>query len=265
MAEKVSQITACKGRSAEVKERIESWLASGIDELVLVDYADPDGLSEQLLKSKVGRDPRVTVLKVDPVLAGPWFDHGHSRNLGALAARWPTFLFLDADASLRTSAREALVAADRPALITTKAFREPDVGHLPIEWTYDGQLLVDAGLFWGVKGFRRNLPTRLWGADAYDLYFRLRTAYPVSRTGTWPSGSVDVTPHDDERRCRYLPYSLHNRRDQVYRRSHHICAQLRQKGTRADPGEWIDPSDYDGLVSLFRGGWRRQWRPGEDA
>ena len=114
----LSMITYCMGRRAQAEVMVPSTLAllSPGDEVVLVDYGDPDNVGGWA----VGLGARqLTVVKVSGVR---WFHMDHARNVGARAAVCDVLVFADVDfvltaavvAELRTiGEREFLGQSDR--------------------------------------------------------------------------------------------------------------------------------------------------------
>jgi len=224
----LTQITTVKGRRAHVERHIEKWLDSGIDELVLVDYACPEQTARFVLGSKYGRDPRITLVMVPEriqakgnvfnVAAGA-FNLPRAKNIGALVARHQGFVFIDADCWVsREFVRDIRERFDGVSEGNESSFgrvceydlvatgkhvldQEKHMTSMPQTWVADGQCAIRSSLFHRVHGY--NDSNWMWGGESYDLYVRCAAVEKV-RIDYFGVPSIRNLPHDDELRCTYL-------------------------------------------------------------
>lgn len=278
-----SQITTVKGRREHVQKHLSRWLDTGIEELVLVDYACPDGTAEWVLNHPTyGRDPRITVVRVPRAarcggelvqMAGDQFHLTRARNVGALAARHELLLFLDADCWVtpfwveqRRRSAGPLGNDNSPDLWVSGPQACDDEmikSKLPYNWSRDGQCLIRQPMFHRINGYNEN--HQEWGGESYDLYVRAVTA--GARVAYFDSSGLFVTAHSDTDRSRFLRTPLKdcdNARELRYRRSLQSL-QHQRRSERANPGREIGfAPKLASHLKLFRGGQQRAWRPGED-
>lgn len=225
----LTQITTVKGRRAHVERHLTKWMESGIDELVLVDYACPQETAKHVLKSEFARDPRITLVLVPErvqvktnvfnVAAGS-FNLSRARNIGAMVARHQGFLFLDADCWVAPEfvrhIKERLDGVtDNDDVMDFGKILEYDLilsgkhvldqgkhlAGMPQTWVPDGQCAIRSSLFHRVHGY--NDMNWNWGAESYDLYIRC-AAVEKARIDYFGTQEIRNLPHNDELRCTFL-------------------------------------------------------------
>jgi hypothetical protein len=116
---RITQVTTVKDRREHVLRHIGRWLASGIDELVLVDWNCPEETGKQIAQSATPgiRRAEMSPSSMSRKLAGESFHLTKARNVGALAARHELLLFMDAD----TWASESFIERPKKRWVTTGA------------------------------------------------------------------------------------------------------------------------------------------------
>ncbi len=278
----ITQVTTCKGRRELVEKHITRWLDSGVDELVLVDYACPEHTGKALLRTSAGNDPRVTIVQVPEFvvhpskkmihIAGSTFNLCRARNIGILAARHDYTFMLDADCWVTPSFIEDVKARlspedEEPAADLLVAghhvFRQDGSSQLPCTWVKDGQCVVRTSMLHAVHGY--NEIHNDWGGESYDLYLRLKAHFPSAHVDNFASPLLQATPHDDQSRFQYYEPAPNTTRETHYKQSSKFLADQRSCHTRSMPGRMMGPAEkLQRYLILHRGGVQRPWRPGED-
>lgn len=92
--DKISIITFSKGRLHHLKRTLPFMLEQRHDELIVVDYACPDGTADWV--ENVHRYKAKTV-RAEPEKVGPHINRAHARNMGAVAAAGDYLIFFDSD------------------------------------------------------------------------------------------------------------------------------------------------------------------------
>jgi len=277
----ITQVTTCKGRRDLVEKNISRWLASGIDELVIVDYACPESTGKALLRTSFGSDPRVTIVQVPEFVihqqktlhfAGTTFNLCRARNIGVMAARHTYTFMLDADCWVTPSFLEDVQSRLNPEDGLPEAdllvsgfhvFKDGSTNQLPCTWVKDGQCIVRTSMLHAIHGY--NELHGNWGGESYDLYLRLKAHFPHMHTDQFESRLLQSTPHDDETRFRYYSMLPETSRESQYRASSNFLSGQRECHSRSMPGRMMGPAEkLQRHLVLHRGGIQRPWRPGED-
>lgn len=239
----VSQVTTVKDRSADVLRNLPRWVASGVDEIILVDWDDPDHIGLKLVQDCGKQYPQLNVLKLSPEITGPYFHLTRARNLGARATRHEIIFFCDADAYATArgidNAREAFEAGDTDLMVGGEehAYLEQlmDVPPyiLPGTFDLDGQCFCRNSLFYAINGYNEDLVN--WGAESYDFYLRARQYQ--ARPLTVERGDVKIDTHKDEVRDRHLKikFNEQNTRQSLYAENY-AKARKGRRHFRATPG-----------------------------
>jgi hypothetical protein len=267
---RISQVTTVKGRREHVQKHLNRWLNSGIDELVVVDYACPQSTAVYLTE-QARRDPRITVVKVPEAVTGPFFNLSKARNIGALAARHELFAFVDADCWVTESWMEGVrtkmsTGHTPPELMISnrQACDEQTIysNELPFSWVRDGQCVISNHSFHELHGYTERHAN--WGGENYDLY--VRAAEFGTRIGSFEGIGMTLCPHADTMRDQHLEHKFgpDNTRQARFSLSLRRLKHLRRL-PRATPGHAMGVNRKESLqLRLFRGGRERTWRPGED-
>jgi hypothetical protein len=290
----ISQVTTVMGRKANVESHIQMWLDSGVDEVVLVDWNCNEHTGAAILQSKLGSDPRLTIVRVPDhgtvngkrqVMAGNHFHLTKARNTGALAARHELLFFLDADCW----ASPALIQSikEQANQCEEMGMKAPDLlvggghitdadyvqGRLPTTWTVDGQCFVHNAIFRRINGYCEEHWE--WGGESYDLYWRILSA--GGKVGRFIPSMVHHAPHPDDQRQQHLLRKWgEHKRENVFGESLTQLEQYRRLSTtRVDPrankgllhAARVTPGATLGFsggladnLRLFRGGRQKLWR-----
>lgn len=255
---KLSQITTVKGRLDDVKLNIGRWLNNPhLDELIIVDWACPQNTG-QYVRDNYKKDPRVKVVFISPEDAGPFFNLGAARNLGARRAKNQHLFFLDADCyanqlfydKLDLYSDASIGNPDAPdslgdmldLLVTgTHCISETtSTSSLLDTWTIDGQCIIRSHLLHSINGYVEGFG---WGGESYDLYLRAvrfgnSRCNSRCRIGFFPEGGIVHRPHSDELRHQYYPVGWEttiDRDDRHVKRSR-LLKIRRDRSFRAQPG-----------------------------
>ena len=237
---KFSQITPVKGRSENVLKNVHNWLKSPLlGELLIIDWACPQRTGKKVY-DEVGSDPRVTIIKVPSPKAGPFYDHGLARNIGARRAKFPWLFFLDADCSITEQFNEYFDQDEdlnlRHDLYT---FCNNGVSDLPPEsikyiGPKDGQCLIHSSTFYHLNGFPEG---QGWGCISYDLYQKAYlSGFQV--TSIDPS-FIRHRDHEDKDRVFYQRHYWNNKREKesLYNSQLSYLKKLRERSYRSQPGK----------------------------
>lgn len=241
---KISQITTVKDRSKDLLENLPKWTRTDIDELIIVDYSCPDSAAKKVIKSKSFSNKKVKVLCVPEKITGPFYNHGHARNIGAKAAQGDLFLFVNVDTFYSNELIENIREIEDNDVHPSVYLREeakPYTSHselknkVPEERYLDDNFVIRNAVFYDVNGYSEDNPG--WGAVSYDLIIR---AMNVSPKVKFIDFSLRHKEHSDEIRDKYLPFSLSvnglSLKDNIYDSSYRMMQIHRQKSSRAQPG-----------------------------
>lgn len=270
----ISQITTVKGRYSAVKRNLKRWVDSGIDELVIVDYACPERTVERLLvdpeTKRLATDPRVTLVVVPKSIVGEFFSLGRARNIGAVAAKHEIFFFLDADAWATARCVEDIrekmhsdTGVPPNILVTSHKVYAPMTEQSPLPATFakDGQCVIRNHTFHAnLHGYVEKHAS--WGGESYDIY--QRAFNQNERFGLLEHQSIIVSDLDDHLRDQFSQKKIKNDLTSAFQTSIKRLASIRRVG-------WANPGITLGIplaqchgVLLWRGGRLRNWNPGED-
>jgi glycosyltransferase involved in cell wall biosynthesis len=265
----ISQITTCKGRLEHVGKHIKRWLASGIDELVLVDFNCPQETGYRIAydyKDALG----LTVVIIKPELAGEFFHLTRARNIGAIASRHDVLFFCDADiwttSTFIEKARTQFEEKGVDLLVhRVESCNESNIHRagtdVPVQWCIDGQCFIKNSLLYSLNGYNESHFN--WGGESYDLY--IRSSNVGAKIGCFDRQGLVITPHNDTLRNEHLKSTFETiDRKNYYSRSLRFLKRNR-KISRVNPGKrfGVDLKESNQIV-LFRNGKQRVWRPGED-
>jgi glycosyltransferase involved in cell wall biosynthesis len=182
---KVSIITTCKGRLHHLKEVLPTWLeqqGKTTYEIIVVDYADPDGSYDYVASLD---NPKVKAIKATD--CGDYFNLSRARNIGALEARGDILFFLDADAYLE------------PKFLHYHVSKVLVDGSYVTGWGYGdgtGCCLVWKRDFLAVRGYNEVVDG--WGFDDIDFYYRLDQKFSIDHR-KFSFGLTTIKHSDDER------------------------------------------------------------------
>lgn len=267
----ISMVVATKDRTADVMAHLPLWLTSDVDEVILVAWACPDEIGKHVFSSAWGRHPKLRMVWISPGAAGPDFNLGLARNLGAGVARHEWLLFGNVDqrftprftSQLRN---RAMLGADM--VLAGRHCRDPlRLGCLPPGWEVDGTCLIRNSLFYTINGYNETEPG--WGGESYDLYLRadacLRGRHGRGVVGYFDPEQVTTRAHGDELRHRHSLRRFMEREEEFLRRMEMFTA-ARKAHHRSQPGRMLgmnlhnigEPMEF---VSL---GVRHTYTPGMD-
>jgi len=254
-------------------KNIRKWLSTPIHQLVIVDYNCPEKTGKEVLK-KYAYDSRITVLVVNAVQSGPFFQPARARNIGAQAAKSEYLMFLDADCSIESSfyedyfTRAELHERDSGEDLCTfipglESLEDPI--QMPSNWQLYNQFLVRNALFYACNGFNEFQPG--WGSYAVDLQKRVASL----TNSVYVCGANDyqfhTEEHDDAMRDRYLPTKLpadeFGGKGKAYAETFNFFSAFRKISVRAQPGMRFGLESYSSHVRMFVGGIERNFNPGE--
>jgi len=180
----VSIVTTCKGRLHHLRQTLPRMLASGADEVVVVDYGCPDGTGDWVER----HCPGARVLRVDD---DPGFCLARARNLGARAAHGDWFAFVDGDVMIAPGwvdwMRQHLGAGHFYRAGPIDGTRHPET------W---GTAICARRDFESVGGYDEAF--RSWGGEDSDLYLRLEQRGVVE--SDYPPHFVEAITHGDDER-----------------------------------------------------------------
>jgi len=173
------------GRRAHLEQTLPSWLQNGVPQVLVVDYACPDGITDWV--EKLG-DPRVHAVRFPGFPST--FNRAKALNHGIAHAQDPWVMILDADTLVQSrtffeSLREipGSMAAVLPSVET------PDL---------TGALFVERAAVERVGGFDESMIG--WGGEDIDMRVRLHLA--GLKAEPLPPGLVPI-PHGDDLRVRH--------------------------------------------------------------
>lgn len=275
----ISQITTVKGRKNDLLSNLPRWLDTPINQIILVDFACPEHTGKAVLDSKYGSDARVTVLIVDPEIAGPFYNHGFARNIGASIAKNDLLFFLDSDCRYNSDLlefaeekREDFGFAHRMVITPCEL---STTGHgisefmlkrgIPDKHQVAGQVIISNSIFYNINGFSEE--HNLWGMETYDLLIRSEQSgvqfYSVADklNLNW----VYHRDHSDELIDRYLPMNFETQEDKekAFLRSFWFYFRRRLRTFRAQPGRRFGIDEPTRKITMFVGGQFKLFRPGD--
>lgn len=242
----ITQITTVKGRSKELLSNLPKWVKSGVDEIIIVDYACPDASAKKLINSKVFKDKeiKVKILCVPEKVTGPFYSHEHARNLGAKAATGELFFFVNADVTYSSDLVGIIRDIEDNDIHPAAYVREEAKSYLahnhlkdelPKERHLDDNFIIRNAVFYGINGYSEDNPG--WGSSTYDLLIRAVSMSPKIKFLDFGLRHKD---HGNEERHRFLPFSLDvngiSLHDNIYKSSYKMAHIHRQKSFRAQPG-----------------------------
>lgn len=243
----ITQITTVKGRLTSVLKNLPRWLSTDIDELVLVDYDCPEHTASRVTKTKHFKDHRLKLVRAETEFTGPYYNHGRARNIGAQAAKYDIFLFLDADCYVFPSLIEAIKQKEeddiylQEVICTQTAMSAEHViettGKLPTTWAQDGQLFIKNAVFYDLNGFVED--NAGWGCETYDLVARA-AQLDINIRDYHPAVFVNHVAHNNDVRDRYLPRSFKSvkgGRNGLFMESWRDLKNRRKTMVRAQPGK----------------------------
>ena len=199
---------------------------------------------------KLLQDPRLYVVRVDPEIAGPFYNHSRARNIGAQVAKHNYLLFLDADCftdSFTIARIKELFEEESVEVVT--AFNPSDKNvnqrELPDSWTVDGQIAMSFRPFCLVNGF--NETHSHWGGETYDIFMRICQWNRLDKKkdkdilcveGLKSPFKFSHQDHDDDLRTRYSPTDfIGTTKSDVYCKSCEYLKSKRSISVRAQPGD----------------------------
>ncbi|MDD2662760.1 MAG: galactosyltransferase-related protein [Dechloromonas sp.] len=185
---KIAFVTACKGRLHHLRVTLPLMVGAGIEEIVVVDYACPDGTGDWVIQNY----PSVKLIRVDD---DPGFCLSRARNIGAKAVEANWICFIDADIRINPDWRDWLVENLSPGYFYRAAkisgFRDVET------W---GTFLCQKSAFDLVGGYDEAF--RGWGGEDDDLYSRLLVIAQQAESA-YPSCFVSPISHDNIERTKF--------------------------------------------------------------
>ncbi len=183
----IAIVTTCKGRLHHLKETLPLMAGQGADELVVVDYACPDGTGDWV-------EANYPQAKVVRVADGGDYSAPHARNLGVAGCRADWIAFVDADIKLAPRWIEVMRKNLRPGTVfrSREAISGKDLEKF-------GTAVCSRADFDRVGGFDEALTG--WGGENYDFFVRLAGA-GVPAMG-FPDEFLEVIRHSDEERASF--------------------------------------------------------------
>jgi glycosyltransferase involved in cell wall biosynthesis len=176
-------ITTCRGRLANLKQSLPTFVAQPNTSCIVVDYDCPQHTGAWVRKNF----PQVRVVHVTDC---PRFELSRARNLGAEAADAPWLCFIDADVQLAAN----FAAAVTP-LLQPRSFYQPD----PRPMELMGTCIVHRDDFRRIEGYDDVLQG--WGAEDGDFYARLKLI--GTRLRNFPGDLLTPLPHDPAARVQF--------------------------------------------------------------
>lgn len=293
----LTQITPCHGNTDVVMSNLPRWLMSPIDQLVLVDYACPSGLSKQLLSKPIGKNSKLTIIYVHPREAGPFYNQARAKNIGAKAAKGEYLLFLDPRAvvsndflegvKLQVDGFESLdsetgedvapVVFDMFICESAKKFMTQEGYTLATELQETlnagnplklDQLIIRNSTFYNLNGF--NESNLVAGIDTIDLYCRAAKGEFTVTTRTELG-----LPMEEAVKFRFSSTAsdaaatsvgnvLLNTDVNKHAEALELYSRMREMSPRAQPGRRFGLGDYSKDVKMYIGGHERVFNPGLD-
>ena len=183
----IAFVTTCKGRLHHLRETLPLIVAEQPAEIVVVDYACPDGAGDWV----ESHHPSVRVVRVTE---DPGFCLPRARNFGARHSRSPWIVFIDADVKIRPGWVEWMQRGLTPAGFYRAATED---GRTDRE-AY-GTIICPRQGFETVGGYDEAF--RGWGGEDDDFYDQLRLSGFAQRT--YPHRFVQPIRHSDAERTRF--------------------------------------------------------------
>lgn len=180
----VALITTCRGRLHHLRQTLPLMAAEKPDELIVVDYACPDGSGDWA----AAEHPQTKVVRA----AGKsGFNLCDARNLGAAAAVSDWLFFVDADIRLA----KGMLGKLRKRLAPGGFYLPEWIEGTPIDiW---GSCACPRGTYEALEGYDEVFEG--WGADDEDFYHRMESAGLERRH--YPAGWVSPIVHPDSERA----------------------------------------------------------------
>ncbi len=182
----ISLVTTCKGRLEHLKATIDSWIAFGPDEIIVVDVDCPDGTKGWL----ASHHPNVRCVS----LASTSFNLAQARNAGAESAVSDYVFFVDADIVLDKELNGWL----KQHLSPGKYFsRKRDHAYDGIH--EQGTVLCHHSDFKKIEGYDTSFCG--YGGEDHDLYFKLQRI-GIQKVDV-PKRHINSLDHSDEQRTEF--------------------------------------------------------------
>ena len=180
---RVSAITTCKDRLANLKQTLPRLMAEPFAEVIVVDYDCPDRSGDWVAQAH----PGVKVVRVDHA---PIFHAARARNLGAAAAASPWLFFIDVDVRVAPD----FLARVGPGLGEGAFY----LGE-PLTLDLWGTMFVTRADYDAVGGYDEAIQG--WGSEDEDIVERLELL--GRRRARFDGTLMDAIPHDNEARTRH--------------------------------------------------------------
>jgi len=237
----------------------------------------------EIVGSEYGKDDRVSVVMVGPATAGPFYNHGRARNIGAQAARHEVLMFMDADVyasrpliaevnlTMSTEEDDNLRADILAACVLKPKQKQLPTNYLdmlPDKWEQDGQIAVRNATFLGINGFHEACPH--WGFETYDLLLRAQELTSrIARfklTEKWAYFHIDK--HADALRDKYLSARFSGSKqvgkDGEFDKARKFYSSQRVLSYRAQPGKLLGLSTPTSDVRIVHKRQTKIFQPYED-
>jgi len=293
----LTQVTTCHGDSNVVLANVHRWLASSIDQLVLVDYACPNNVGKLLLNKAAGKNGKLTIIQVDPKEAGPFYNQARAKNIGAKAAKGEYLLFLDARATVNNDFIEEVklqlegqestdteaggdvapvcpsmfICQDAVKFINKDGYKEAAKytkeiqSGAPLKFN---QLIVRNSVLYNLNGFNEaNLVPGLEVVDFLCRAFSDETKYATSTEFGYTLDEAisfrfkEPSPDTAESSIKEV---LLNRDTDKNVEALDLYSIMREMSPRAQPGKRFGINGYNKNVRMFVGGSERVFNPGLD-
>ena len=185
---KISLVTTCKNRLADLEQTLPRIAASGFEEVILVDYGCPQNAGEWVARTY----PAVKVVRYND---DSGFNASRARNLGAQVATGDWFFFIDCDVLIEPGFASYL----RNQLSKCHYYRAKE--ERPRKRVAYGSFVVHRDDFMRVRGFDEVYNG--WGCEDDDIFFRLDTN--GTRLSEFPSEFLFEIETPDHKRTEYSP------------------------------------------------------------
>jgi glycosyltransferase involved in cell wall biosynthesis len=181
-------ITTCRGRLANLKQSLPTFVCQPNTSCVVVDYDCPEEAADWVADAF----PQVRIVRVK---GREHFEVARARNLGAEAAESPWLCFVDADVQLDARFADTV----RPLLQTGRHFRPQP--RLTETW---GTCICQRDEFRRVEGYDDVLQG--WGCEDDDFYARLQIL--GNEPASFPGELLKSIGHEPE--LRVVHYRVKN-------------------------------------------------------